>query len=312
MPGKKPNKVKVYTKFQELLVKFKNILLCDINELPADVVHKIRHLLKKIDTECTCGKATVMIKSIKDFIQSKKGNYPNNLTEENLNKMCECLEGIQVMMIFTNKELGDITEIINQYIIEKQAKPGQLSPIEVIIPAGSTGMDASQIEYFQALKIPTKVIKGQLEITSSTKILTVGQKINISEINLMKKFNIKPYKHLVSIKYLWLNGKFYDEGILKITPEYMKQKLELGIHNLLSFSLATNVPTQASAPQIVANAFKNICGLSLATNVLIPELQNLSEAPKTESKPKKEEAPPKEEEKKVEEDEEDADLGGLF
>ena len=66
MPGKKPNKVKVYTKFQELLVKFKNILLCDINELPADVVHKIRHLLKKIDTECTCGKATVMIKSIKD------------------------------------------------------------------------------------------------------------------------------------------------------------------------------------------------------------------------------------------------------
>lgn len=92
----------------------------------------------------------------------------------------------------------------------------------------------------------------------------------------------------------------------------MKQKLELGIHNLLSFSLATNVPTQASAPQIVANAFRNICGLSLATNVLIPELQNMSEAPKTESKPKKEEAPPKEEEKKVEEDEEDADLGGLF
>ena len=31
----------------------------------------------------------------------------------------------------------------------------------------------------------------------------------------MKKFNIKPYKHLVSIKYLWLNGKFYDEGSKK-------------------------------------------------------------------------------------------------
>jgi len=80
----------------------------------------------------------------------------------------------------------------------------------------------------------------------------------------------------------------------------------------LSFSLATNVPTQASAPQIVANAFRNICGLSLSTNVLIPQLQNISEAPKTESKPKKEEAPPKEEEKKEEEDDEDADLGGLF
>jgi len=312
MPGKKENKVKVYKRFQELLKNYKNILLCDIKELPADVIHKIRHLFKKIDTECTCGKATVMEKSIKDFLEENKGKLPNNLTEENLKKMCDCLKQLQVMMIFTNKELGEITEIINKFIIEKQAKPGQLSPIEVIIPAGPTGMDASQIEYFQALKIPTKVTKGQLEITNSTKILTVGQKINLSEINLMKKFNIKPYKHLVAIKFLWLNGKFYDEGILKITPEYMKDKLQKGIHNVLSFSMATNVPTQASAPQIVANAFKNICGLSLATNLLIPQLQNMTEAaPKKESKPKVEEKP-KEEEKKEEEDEEDADLGGLF
>ena len=227
MSGKKENKVKVYTKFQELIQKYKNILLCDIKELPADVVHKIRHLLLKQDTETICGKATVIGKSINDFIENSKDKIPKYLSEENLKKMKDLLQGLQVMMIFTNRELGDITDIINKFTIEKQAKPGQLSPIEVIIPAGPTGMDASQIEYFQALKIPTKVIKGQLEITSSTRILQVNQKINLSEINLMKKFNIKPYKHLVSIKFLWLNGKFYDEGILKITPEYMKQKLEL-------------------------------------------------------------------------------------
>ena len=216
------------------------------------------------------------------------------------------------MIIFTQNDLAEITKITNQFTIEKQAKPGQLSPIEVFIHAGSTGMDASQIEYFQALKIPTKVMKNQLEIMTTTKILAVGQKITLSEINLMKKFNIKPYKHMVQIEHILLNGKIYDKSILKITPEYMKKKLEEGIKNVLSFSLGSNVPTKASAPHIVANAFKNICGLSLATNVLIPATQNLTAAPaKTEKKEEKKEKK-KEEKKEEPAEEEDEGLGGLF
>jgi large subunit ribosomal protein LP0 len=310
--NKKENKVKVYNKVTENLPKYKNILICDIKDLPADVVARIRHLLLGIETECVCGKTTVIMKTIADYIEKNKGKLPSHLSEENLNQISKFLEGLQVMLIFTNRQLSEITEIVNKFIIEKQAKPGQLSPIEVIIPAGPTGMDASQIEYFQALKIPTKVMRNQLEITNSTKILSVGQKISISEINLMKKFNIKPYRHLVSIKHLLLNGKLYDEGILKVTNDYMKQKLELGIKNLLSFSLGASVPTSASAPQMVANAFRNICGLSLGTGVLIPQTQNLkAEAPKKEEKKveKKEEKKP---EPVKEEESDDADLGGLF
>ena len=173
------------------------------------------------------------------------------------------MPGIHLLLIFTNKDLADISAITNKYVIEKQAKPGQLSPVEVIIPAGPTGMDSSQIDYFQALKIPTKVMRNQLEITTATKILTVGQKITLSEINLMKKFNIRPYKHQMKIKKVLLNGKVYGEEILKVTDDYMKAKLEQGIKNVLGFSLGASIPTEASAPFVIANAFRNICALSL-------------------------------------------------
>jgi len=224
------------------------------------------------------------------------------------------MPGIHLLVIFTNKDIAEISNITAKYIIEKQAKPGQISPVEIIIPAGPTGMDSSQIDYFQALKIPTKVMRNQLEITTATKILTVGQKITLSEINLMKKFNIKPYKHQMKIKKLLLNGKLYGEEILKVTNDYMKTKLEQGIKNVLGFSLAAHIPTQASAPHVISNAFRNICALSLGTNVLIDATKNMKdapkEAPKKEEKPKKEEAPKKEE--KPPEEDEDIDLGGLF
>ena len=89
----------------------------------------------------------------------------------------------------------------------------------------------------------------------------------------------------------------------------MKTKLEQGIKYILGFSLASHVPTQASAHHVVANAFRNICALSLGTNVLIEATKNMKDAPKEAPKKKEE---PKKEEKPPEDEEEDIDLGGLF
>lgn len=216
------------------------------------------------------------------------------------------------MLIFTNEEIGKITEITSKFIVEKQAKVGAISPIEVIIQAGPTGMDSSQIEYFQALKIPTKVIKNQLEIVTATKILQIGSKISLSEINLMKKFNIKPYKHLVQVRNIYLNGKLYDSGILKITNDYMKTVLEKSIRNIAAFSVATGVTNRASAPHVIQTAFKNILGLSLASGLEIPQTKLLSAAaaaPAKKEEPKKE---AKKQEKKPEpEPEPEEDAGGF-
>jgi large subunit ribosomal protein LP0 len=223
---------------------------------------------------------------------------------------------LQILIIFTNEELNKITEITSKFIVEKQAKVGAISPIEVILPAGSTGMDSSQIEYFQALKIPTKVIKNQLEIVSATKILVVGQKISMSEINLMKKFNIKPYKHFVQIQKIFMNGQLYDSSILKITPDYMKARLEQGIKNVAAFSVATNITNKASAPHVISHAFTNIIGLSLATGHLIAQAKNFSvsggSAPAKEEKKEEKKAAPKKEEPKVEEEEDAGGFGDLF
>ena len=313
---KKDNKVHVYNKTQEFFKKYKNIVIADVKDISTDKIQKIRHEIISLgETETLCGKTTVIQKAIHDMKDAAKGDLPKHLPEKALEDFVEAMPGIHLLVIFTNKDIAEISNITAKYVIEKQAKPGQISPVEIIIPAGPTGMDSSQIDYFQALKIPTKVMRNQLEITTATKILTVGQKITLSEINLMKKFNIKPYKHQMKIKKLLLNGKLYGEEILKVTNDYMKTKLEQGIKNVLGFSLAAHIPTQASAPHVISNAFRNICALSLGTNVLIDATKNMKdapkEAPKKEEKPKKEEAP-KKEEKPPEEEEEDIDLGGLF
>jgi large subunit ribosomal protein LP0 len=284
------------------------IIVCEIKDLPADMVHRIRKDLRTINSEVVCGKTTVMNKAITTYI--KAGDFPSFHTIEGLTALNDKICNLQCLLIFTNEEVGKVTDITSKFIVEKQARIGSISPIEVIIPAGPTGMDSSQIEYFQALKIPTKVIKNQLEIVTATKILTVGAKITLSEINLMKKFNIKPYKHFVIITQIYMSGKLYDSGILKITEAYMKTVTERCIRNVAAFSLATGVTNRASAPHAIMNCFKTILGLSMNSKVDIPQTKLMSTAAPA-AEPVKAAAPKKAEKVKEPEPEPEEDAGGF-
>ena len=288
MPAKKKDcKIKTLEKVTRYLDEYKQILLCEIKDIPADMVHKARKLLRDIKSEMVCGKSTVMIKAINLYLESKK-KLPTHHTAEGLKKVVECIPGMQIALVFSNSDTAKVHEITSKFLVEKQAKVGAISPIEVTLPAGPTGMDASQIDYFQALKIPTKVVKNQLEVMSPTKILTIGQKISMSEINLMKKFNIKPYKHNVQVKKIYLNGKVYGEEILKINDNYLKERIEKGITNIACLSLRLNIPTKASAPHLIATCFKNLAGLAVSTNSMFKQAEALVSGA-SESAPKKEE-----------------------
>ena len=166
---RKENKDRVYEKTQEYFKKYKNIIVSDVKDISTDKIQKIRHeIISLKQTETLCGKTTVIQKAIDALI--KEGKLPKHLPKDQLEQLSESMPGIHLLLIFTNKDLADISAITAKYVIEKQAKPGQLSPVEIIIPAGPTGMDSSQIDYFQALKITTKVMRNQLEITTATKI----------------------------------------------------------------------------------------------------------------------------------------------
>ena len=154
---KKDCKVKTMEKMKKYLDDYKQLFICDIKDLPADMVHKARKLLRDIKSEMVCGKTTVMIFAIKAYL-AEKTKLPAHHTTEGLQAIIDNIPGHQIALIFTNSDTSKITEITNKFLVEKQARVGAISPIEVTLQAGPTGMDASQIDYFQALKIPTKVI----------------------------------------------------------------------------------------------------------------------------------------------------------
>lgn len=55
---------------------------------------------------------------------------------------------LNVGLIFSEGDLGEIKAIIDTQVREAPAKVGTLAPIDVTVPAGPTGMDPKQTQFF--------------------------------------------------------------------------------------------------------------------------------------------------------------------
>merc|ERR1719458_2325800 len=165
-------------------------------------------------------------------------------------------------MIFnTASSLDDIRACLKTHRKESAAKAGAISPVDLNLPSGPTGMDPSQTAFFQALNIGTKIVKGQIELVSEFPILKTGDKVSASGAVLLAKLNIKPFEYGVEVRQVYQDAAVFDAAVLDISDAVLIQKFLTGIANMAAFSREVGIPTAAGLPHMFGNAFRNIAAL---------------------------------------------------
>jgi len=258
------------------------------------------------------GKNTMMRKAI-------KGHIENNPA---LEKLLPYVRG-NVGFVFTNAELTDVRDKLLENKVQAPAKPGALSPLDVIVPAQNTGLGPEKTSFFQALAIPTKISKGTIEMINDVHILKEGERVGASEATLLNMLNISPFAYGLIVEMVYDSGTIFEPKILDIKPEDLRERFLAGVRNVAAVSLEIGYPTVASVPHSIINGFKNLLAVAAVTDVTFKEAETVKEFIKDPSKfasaapaaaaaasPAKE---AKKEEKKEESEEEDDDMGfGLF
>jgi large subunit ribosomal protein LP0 len=169
----------------------------------------------------------------------------------------------KIALIFSDAPVFTLKQQIESNKVPTEARVGALSPVDFAVPAGPTGLDPSQINFFHALNVSTKIVKGQIEITKDFKVCTVGKKVKASEAALLKKLNLRPFEYGMKITQVYDNGTIIPEAVFNIDPTSLLTQFQAGIKNLAALSLEAGYPIEATIPLILGNAFKNIAALSL-------------------------------------------------
>jgi len=180
-------------------------------------------------------------------------------------RMLEMVEGnIGFVFVPTDQDIGKIREEITSERVQTAAKAGVEAPDDVVVPAGPTGQDPSQTSFFQALDIPTKINRGQVEIVSDVKLVTKGEKVNRSAAELLVMLNIKPFYYGINVHHIYQNGDVFPADVLDISSSDIAQAFNNAVREVAALCLALNYPTAASVPHSIMDAYKNILAIGLA------------------------------------------------
>jgi len=176
-----------------------------------------------------------------------------------------------VGLVFCYDDLISVKDILQSNVVPAPARQGSLSPCDVMVPAGPTGLGPENTSFFQALGISTKIFKSQIEILQNVQIVTEGEKVNASAASLLQKLDIKPFTYGLLCRDVYDNGEVYSASVLDITPEEIIGKFKLGLACCTALARETGTPIQSSVPHSIAGAFKMVAAIAVATGAPMKE-----------------------------------------
>jgi len=263
MPSRERKQV-LFEHSKSLLGKYNKILVLGANNVGSKQIQQIRMALRG-KALLLFGKNTMHRLVVKTFVKENGGDHP-------MEELLPLIKG-NVGYCFTNGDIGEVRQIIEENRVPAAARAGQIAESDVVVPAGPTGCDPGQTSWFQALNVPTKISRGQIEIVSDLKLVTKGEIVGGSEAALLQKLDIKPFTYGLVLQSVYDNGTVFDAKVLDITENAMKQKFFNAVRRMASYCLVSGYPTLASIPHSIGNGVRTLIAVSAASGYSFEQME---------------------------------------
>jgi len=301
------------SKLVEYVENYKSAFVVTCDNVGSKQMQQIRIALRG-QAVVLMGKNTTIRKVLKDFLKKNAGHPIENLMEHIVGN---------IGLVFTNGDLPKIRTMITANKVPAPARIGSVAPVDVFVEPGPTGCDPGQTAWFQALNIPTKINKGQIEMISRVHLIKEGAKVTDSQAALLQKLNIRPFSYGLKVTLVYDAGAVFDVAVLDVKEEDLLTKFLGGVATFAALSLGLGYPTKASAVHSINDAYKALLAIGMGTDYkfaaatafedFLANAKSFVAAAPTAATASAGGAAAKAEEKKVEEEEEEVGgAGGLF
>ncbi|MFX0060482.1 MAG: 50S ribosomal protein L10 [Candidatus Heimdallarchaeota archaeon] len=284
-------KIEEINNLVDLFRDYENIAVIDVAHINDMQFQSMRKILR--------GKAV--------FRMSKKSlqlraieKYKNESNKENLDELAKHIPG-QSSLVFTNLDLFELRRIFleNEWMVP--AKPNEITPVDIWVPAGDTGLPTGQVisELNMTLRLPTRIMNDTIHIREDTRTHKAGDLVDVKQAAVLKKLGITPIESLIKIHFAWHDGEIIPEEILYMDLEQFKNNFARAYREALSILYEMPFFLEDMTENYIRKAASEA---NILNNIIFGEgIQAPIKEEKVEEK-----------EPEEEEESEDVGIGGLF
>jgi len=263
--SKKQRKNEYFKRLDTYLTTYGKVLIVTANNVGSNQLQKIRASLRG-QAVLLMGKNTMVRKCIREHLSKNSAFEP----------LLPHIKG-NIGFVFTNGDLPEVRSKLSALKVKAAAKAGTIAPCDVIVPAGPTGLEPTKTSFFQALQIQTKINKAVIEIINDVHLIKTGNKVTASQAVLLQMLNIQPFQYSLDVKTVYDDGSVYPAAMLDLTDADVLAKFRQGVTNVAALSLQVGIPTVASAPYALVNAYRDLLAVAVATEYSFPAAAKIKE-----------------------------------
>lgn len=250
-----------YQELEGLTLRYKNIGIVDINNLPTKQFQDLREKLRRI-AFIKVAKKTVMRILFKEL----------NAKIDKISNLNDYITGMPAI-IFTNENPFKLAKIINKNKTTAPAKAGQIANKDIVIKEGPTPFAPGPIiSELSSFGIKTGVDKGKVTVKKDKIVAKPGDTISAKLASLLSRLDIRPMEIGLNLKAVFENGIIIKKDILFVSEEEYFNNIKLAYSNSYNLSVGLSYPTKENIAELIGNSLRESRAVVLNRGIFTPDM----------------------------------------
>ncbi len=250
----KTQKVSFVDERKRLLKTYKVVGIVQLKGVPDRLLQSTKNQLKSSNTRFIMGRKSLL----KRILESN----------EHAKKLAEDLTDTSAI-ILSNEDPFELYAKFKSNSLKLAAKPGQISPDDVSIEAGETGIQPGQtVTELKTAGIDVQIQKGKVVIAKDKVLVKKGEVISPKIAKALHTLDIFPFRAVIEPSSLLSNGMIFNRRVLGISKESTMQELTMCFRSALALSLEANIINAYTIDSFITKAYRSAMHLGLEAKVL--------------------------------------------
>ncbi len=248
-------KKKELVRITSMLKEAKNVGILDLTSLPSAQFQKLKSKLKD-RFQVTVTKKSILKLALENIKGEKKG----------IEQLEEQLKDCMPALLVTSEDAFKIARVLDKNKSNMAAKPGQITPKDIIIPEGPTPFPPGPIigELGQA-GIIASVEDGKVAVKQEKLLAKAGEELNAKQTGVLDKFGIQPMEIGLNLKAIYQDGQVFKSDVLSVSEKEYIQNVQTAASEALNLAVFITYATQETTEILLQKAEREALALSSLT-----------------------------------------------
>jgi len=248
---------------KKLLQEYKALGVANLQKVRAPQLQEMKKKLKDI-ANVQVIKNTLMKRAVAEC-KDKLG----------LEKLEQLLNGPNIFL-FTDLNPFKLSLLLEKGRVKTTAKAGDIAAIDVIVPAGNTGLPPGPIiSQLGSVGLPTRIEAGSVWVNKDTLVAKKGDVIDVRLAGVLSKLGIKPVEVGLVLKAVFEEGLLITDEQLHLDIDDFRKSLAEAQSNALNLSLNAGYPMSENISLLLQVAHRK--AFDLALNAGIPTKETIAD-----------------------------------